>query len=108
LGVLTPGPDGYDAERTLKKRQLALILDALTERGVNRPCPRCGNEEFIVERGLISHSLQISVEEATLGGLGIPVAVTSCVRCGFLAEHALGALGLLNHPAFAASKEDEG
>lgn len=99
-------PEPKIPERLLGKRQLAMIVDALSKRGADRPCPRCGHEVFLLEQGLGTHSLQKSSSETTLGGLAIPVAITSCVRCGFLSEHALGALGLLNDPAFETAEGD--
>ena len=104
--MIVVDPNPKIGERLLGKRQLAMIIDALNKRGVDRPCPRCGHEVFLLEQGLATHSLQKSSSETTLGGLAIPVALTSCVRCGFLSEHALGALGLLNDPVFEAAGED--
>lgn len=72
------------------------ILKALATRAANRPCPRCGNESFALLDGLFHHTLQFSLSEVTLGGSTVPTAVLACTNCGWLAEHALGVLGLLD------------
>lgn len=72
------------------------IAKALTERGATLPCPRCGNTSFSIVDGYFNQSLQSEISGAlTIGGPTIPAVVTACNRCGFLASHALGVLGLL-------------
>lgn len=71
------------------------IADALRRRGVRLPCPRCGNNDFSVIDGYFSNPLQQNVGDLVLGGQTIPTAVVACSHCGFLSQHALGALGLL-------------
>lgn len=84
----SPGPQFSPEER---KR----IVEALESRGAKLPCPRCGNTQFVLVDGYFAHSLQHNLSSYSLGGPAIPVAVVACQRCGFLAEHAIGALGLL-------------
>lgn len=70
------------------------IINALNMKGVNRPCPRCGNPNFeVVGESVVS--LQESPGTFTIGGPAIPVALVACNNCGYLTEHALGPLGLL-------------
>ena len=50
------------------------IIDALTEAGADRPCPRCGHEDFNLVDGYVSqHALTVllasDIEEAG-GGTG--------------------------------------
>lgn len=80
----------------LNEHQVGLILSALTERGVKQPCPRCGNEKFTLHPHLHVMPLQKNVLNLTLGGPALPAAITFCNQCGWVAEHALGVLGLLN------------
>ena len=74
------------------------IIKRLTERGVNRPCPRCGNNDFSIIDGYFSQPLQPDVTSGKIGGPSIPSVVTACNKCGYLSQHALGALGLLPTP----------
>lgn len=70
------------------------IIKALTEKGVNKPCPRCGNAQFeVVGESIVT--LQETPGTFAIGGPGIPVALVACNRCGYLTQHALGPLGLL-------------
>jgi len=71
------------------------IIKALQDRFVNHGCPRCGNQSFSLFEGYVNHPLQEKLKNMVLGGPTIPAVVTVCTRCGFLSEHALGALGLL-------------
>lgn len=58
-------------------------------------CPRCGNAGFTIIDGIFNQPLQSEMSGLVLGGPSIPSAVTACQRCGFIAQHALGALGFL-------------
>ena len=75
------------------------IVDALESRGAKAPCPRCGNPNFVLVDGYFAHSLQHSLQGFVIGGPAVPVAVVACQRCGWLAEHAIGVLGLLPREA---------
>lgn len=79
----------------LSEEQRRLIANALEERGATNPCPRCGNENWHVLEGYFTHPLTASTRELRLGGPAVPVAVVICTKCGFVSEHALGALALL-------------
>jgi ribosomal protein S27AE len=71
------------------------IIKALTERGANQPCPRCGNDAFTLLDGFFNQVIQSDPKGIVLGGRTIPSVVVACNRCGYLAQHALGVLGLL-------------
>jgi hypothetical protein len=71
------------------------IVKALTEKGVRLPCPRCGNQRFTLVDGYFSEPIQGELGGIVLGGPTIPSIVTICTQCGFISQHALGALGLL-------------
>lgn len=81
------------------------IVAALEARGVRQPCPRCGNSSFTLLDGYFNLTIQPNFQGLVIGGPSVPVIATACNRCGFLSNHALGALGLL--PAQAA-KENKG
>src|SRR5258708_1992930 len=80
----------------LPASELENIRRVLLERGVALPCPRCGPPPFNLEPYYLAHPIQINLSSISLGGANIPTVVTTCMRCGFLSEHALGVLGLLS------------
>jgi ribosomal protein S27AE len=95
----------------MDEEQRKQIAKALVDRGVNRPCPRCGNTSFSIVDGYFNPSLQRELSGALIiGGPTVPTVITACNRCGFLSQHALGVLGLLpqapNPPAPTPKKEE--
>jgi hypothetical protein len=72
------------------------ILEALKEAGAILPCPRCANRSFGLIDGYFNPTVQTSVSSIMLGGTTVPSIVVVCNRCGYLAQHALGGLGLLH------------
>ena len=79
----------------LTQEQKDKIIAKLVERGVVLPCPRCGNQSFVMVDGYFTHSVSSEIGSIVLGGPTVPSVVTACTKCGFLSQHALGALGLL-------------
>lgn len=72
------------------------IIDTLSSKGANQPCPRCGRDKFILMDGYFNQSLQNSVSaNLTLGGPSVPSVAIICNNCGFISQHAIGILGLL-------------
>lgn len=65
------------------------IVNALKLKGVVKPCPRCGNEGFILLDGLTLHSMQDETGTFVLGGRTVPAILTACQNCGYLSQHAL-------------------
>lgn len=66
------------------------VIDYLSRKGVDSPCQRCGNIHFeILGIGCISLDLLSSVVDA---GARTQVAILACSHCGFIIQHALGAL----------------
>lgn len=82
---------------TLSEEQAEKILAALDNKGVNKTCPMCGNEEFTLIDGFTYHRLNQDPISGDLkiGGPFIPTIGVICTNCGFLSEHAIGTLGLL-------------
>ncbi len=70
------------------------IIQRLDEKAPNVRCPMCGNNNFILVDGLAKHTLQRK-NSYEIGGRSLPCALTVCTNCGFLAEHAIGLLGLM-------------
>lgn len=85
-----------------QKRQ---IIDTLDKKGARLPCPRCGNNQFTLLDGYFNQTLQTSLGGLVIGGPSVPSAVVACSRCGYMAQHALGALGLL--PEKPSTEEGE-
>ena len=77
-----------------KQRQNA-IIKAVEDAGARLPCPRCGNDSFTLLNGYFNQTIQTDPKGMVLGGPSIPSIVIACNRCGFLAQHTLGILGLL-------------
>lgn len=71
------------------------IVAAFLKRGVTLPCPRCGNNKFTLLDGYFNQTIQVALTGIVIGGPSVPSAVVACDRCGFLSQHALGALGLM-------------
>ena len=71
------------------------IIKALEERGAKLPCPRCGNQSFALLDGYFNQTIQTELKGMVIGGPSVPSVVVACSKCGYLSQHALGALGLL-------------
>ena len=71
------------------------IVEALEKVGARAPCPRCGHGTFTLLGGYFNQPIQTELAGMVLGGISVPSAVVVCNKCGWLAQHALGTLGLL-------------
>ena len=91
-------PPNIPIPETLSPELKQTIAKRLEERGAILPCPRCGSRNFTILDGLFNNSLQTSLSGFIIGGPSIPAAIVACNKCGFLSQHALGALGLLPLP----------
>ena len=91
----------------LSAEQKKVIVDKLTERvlksGHGFRCPMCNHDGFVLLDLYIRNDIQDELGSVTLGGPSIPAAGIVCSNCGFLSQHALGALGLLP----AKAKDDK-
>jgi ribosomal protein S27AE len=59
---------------------------ALSAKGVNTPCSRCGNRDFGIE-GYSYKPMSIVTGDFEPGGPVLQTVVVSCGKCGFLMEH---------------------
>lgn len=83
----------------------AEIGKILTDKGADRPCHRCGHEDFAIIDQYTYIPLQEKLSQSLkLGGSAIPAIVTVCVNCGAVNFHALAGLGLM--PEHHAREED--
>ncbi len=74
-----------------KKTQVA---NALLNKGVKLPCPRCGTKNFEVV-GQTFLPINDNPNLFLIGGPMIPSVIIACSNCGFLTLHALEPLQLL-------------
>jgi len=81
--------------KKLSERDKQEIIKALEERGATRPCPRCGNNNFTLLDGYFNQTIQTELKGMVLGGPSVPSVVVACNRCGYLSQHVMGVLGLL-------------
>jgi actin-like ATPase involved in cell morphogenesis len=58
-------------------------------------CPMGGHQSWLVMDGFSSIILQQDPKQQVLGGPAVPAAILVCNYCGFVAQIALGRLGLL-------------
>ncbi len=83
----------------MDQQEKSQIFQALGQRGVRLPCPRCGNQSFTLVDGYFNEMVQPNSNTLNIGGPTIPSIITACNRCGYLSQHALGTLGLLSQPS---------
>ncbi len=84
-----------EEEEELPQEQKQKIIKALEDHGVKLPCPRCGKNGFTLLDGYFNQTIQTQLGGIVIGGPSIPSVVVACNYCGYLSQHALGALGLL-------------
>lgn len=91
----------------MTQEQKQEIINKLNEKGVNLPCPRCGNKAFNLLDGYFNQSIQDNLHTTIIGGKTVPSIITACTNCGYLSQHALGALGLLEKESKKENKKDK-
>lgn len=73
------------------------LIKVLTNKIRTFECPMCHGHSFTIVDGYLVHGLQKSMTNIVLGnGPMIPSVAIVCTQCGFMAQHNLGVLGLLN------------
>jgi len=80
------------------------IVNKLAEKQVKLKCPMCNGGSFKLAGGYFAHDLQDDLDSRSIGGKNIPTLPLVCKNCGFVAEFALGALGLLPVTEFPDEK----
>ena len=85
------------AKNELSEEDKQKVIAALRRKGVGlRNCPMCERtNSWIVADGYINHPIQTQIGGLVIGGPSIPTAALICSNCGFVSQHALGALELL-------------
>ena len=85
-----------EAEPKIRQEEQEKIITTLNERIKELTCPMCQNKKFVLANGYYYNILQSDLEQVSLDGQMTPVIGIICTKCGFLSQHALGALGLLS------------
>ena len=66
------------------------LIDALTRSGADKPCPRCGHDDFQLLDGYVSLPVQARLGDGPVAS--VPTVATVCDRCGFLSQHVVNVL----------------
>lgn len=77
----------------MDQTRLNKIVQVLTAKGVNRPCPRCNHPKFSVA-GETNIMIQEQPGSLVIGGPTIPAVIVVCENCGYITQHASIPLGL--------------
>lgn len=80
----------------ISQEKLDEIIATLNKRGAVKACPRCGHREFTPANAYFNETLQDNLKIIVHGGPTVPCAVVICQNCGFMSQHSLGYLGLLD------------
>jgi hypothetical protein len=72
------------------------ITQKLSKKIENPQCPMCRCRQFILADVYFNHSLQADSKNMSIGGASIPTIAIICSKCGFVSQHAIGVLELLN------------
>lgn len=80
----------------LTEEQKQEIIKKFQEKKILTVCPMCKHPHFTIADGYFTNSLQNEVGGIIFGGPTIPSIAIICNNCGFISQHALGVLGLLN------------
>jgi predicted RNA-binding Zn-ribbon protein involved in translation (DUF1610 family) len=71
----------------MEQKRLNELVTALTEKGVDKPCPRCGHSKFSVV-GETNILLQENPNVFSIGGPSVPTVIVACDSCGYITQHA--------------------
>jgi transcription elongation factor Elf1 len=70
------------------------IIAALNKKGATKPCPRCGHLHFSVVAETAIPIGDDPTNRLLLTEPVVPIVIIACGNCGFVTQHALGALEL--------------
>ena len=80
------------------------IKSAFDMKVTSLTCPMCKKRSFSMSDGYFVNNMQKDFDSVNFGGAVIPTIGIICNNCGFVSQHALGALGILEK--FKKKKED--
>lgn len=90
---------------TRKQEIIDKLVAKMRARGKEESCPMCGNDKFFIADAYFTNVLQTDLNNMKLTGLSVPSIAIICHNCGFISQHALGALGLVPEEAMQKSEE---
>ena len=81
----------------MDKEQKELIIKKLAEVLPELTCPMCHHSQFIIADGFIMDSMYSDYDKQSMADRkSIPSVAIICKNCGFVSQHAIGVLGLLD------------
>lgn len=80
----------------LKEEDKQRIISILNNRIENFVCPICHKGKFSLVDGYSSCGLSDNYNNINLGGRMLPFVMIVCNNCGFISQHAIGSLGMLD------------
>lgn len=89
----------------LTEKEKIEIKEAVEKKLHDLTCPMCKNKNFTMADGYFFNSMQTDANSINLGGQAIPTIGLICSNCGFVSQHALGVLGILDK--LKKNKQDE-
>lgn len=93
-------PEESFPNQLMTPAQMEALLNVLNER-TSGTCTRCNKAQWSLQPGFGQIHLQPLSRDIHLGGGPmIPVVYVVCGHCGLTNTHALGSLGLMDHPEF--------
>lgn len=77
----------------LTDRQKATVTQNLQSR-IKGPCPMCGQQQWTIGDEIVAATTTSLGGGMAIGGPMVPMIQVICNTCGFVAHHAVGALGI--------------
>lgn len=79
----------------MNSKEKELITKAINERISTMKCPMCGNSSFLFVDGYMLQKSQRQLYLDSQLDHILPTVMIVCANCGFVSQHALGTMGLL-------------
>ena len=83
-------------QQSLSEEEKRKIANTLSSKIPSIVCPMCHHNNFFILDGYFNIPINANINEMVIGGTSIPIIGIVCANCGFISNHALGAIGLLN------------
>lgn len=80
----------------LTEEKKSQIIAKISGKAPKAKCPMCQQQSFTLVDGYITHNIQNDYKSIVVGsGKILPLATIVCNNCGYIAQFALGGLGLM-------------